>query len=77
MTKLKSRLLPNWRSLWKAWSMQLAAIGVVLPELLELVATNADSLSWLDEGVKNTIRLVCLMGVVLLRPIKQESVRNS
>ena len=77
MGKLKSRLLPNWRSLWKAWSMQLAAIGVVLPELLELVAANADSLSWLDEGVKNTIRLVCLMGVVLLRPIKQESVRGS
>ena len=77
MGKLKSKLLPNWRSLWKAWSMQLAAVGVVLPELLELVATNADSLSWLDEGVKNTIRLVCLMGVVLLRPIKQESVRSS
>ena len=77
MGKLKSRLLPNWRSLWKAWSMQLSAIGVVLPELLELVAANADSLSWLDEGVKNTIRLVCLMGVVLLRPIKQESVRGS
>lgn len=67
----RSRLVPHWRSLWRAWSVQLAALGVVLPEALQLIADNSDALDWLDGGMKNTIRLACLVGVVLLRPVKQ------
>ena len=70
---VRSRLGPAWRSLWRAWSVQLAALGVVLPEALQLIADNSDALDWLDGGMKNTIRLACLVGVVLLRPVKQKA----
>jgi len=67
------RLVENWRAvLAKAWSVQLAALGIALPELLQVIADNTDSLSWLDGGYKSGIRLACLLGVVLLRPIKQK-----
>lgn len=65
------RLIENWRTLWRAWSMRIAALGVVLPELLQIIADNTDSLQWLDGGVKSGIRLACLIGVVLARPVKQ------
>ena len=67
------KLVEDWRKLWKAWSLQLAALGIALPELLQLIADNTDSLQWLDGGYKSGIRLACLIGVVLLRPIKQEA----
>ena len=51
--------------------MRFAALGIALPELLQLVADNTDSLQWLDGGYKSAIRLACLVGVVLLRPVKQ------
>ena len=66
-------LTPNWRRLWRAWSMQLAVLGVALPELLQLVVENIDSLGGFDSSTKNAIRLACLVGVVLLRPIKQRT----
>jgi hypothetical protein len=68
---MKIRLIENWRTLWRAWSMRIAALGVVLPELLQVIADNTDSLEWLDGGVKSGIRLACLIGVVLARPVKQ------
>lgn len=68
----RSRLVPYWRSLWRAWSVQLAALGVVLPELLQLIADNTGDFDLLGGGTKNTIRLACLIGVVLLRPVKQK-----
>lgn len=66
-------LIENWKTLWKAWSVQLAALGIALPELLQLIADNTGSLEWLDGGYKSGIRLACLIGVVLLRPVKQEA----
>ena len=68
---MKIQLIENWRALWKAWSIQLAALGIALPELLQLVADNTDLLSGFDVGYKSLIRLACLVGVVLLRPVKQ------
>ena len=68
---MKIQLIENWRALWKAWSIQLAALGIALPELLQLVADNTDLLSGFDAGYKSLIRLACLVGVVLLRPVKQ------
>lgn len=65
------KLVDGWRSLWRAWSIQLAALGIALPELLQLVADNTDLLSGFDTGYKSLIRLACLVGVVLLRPVKQ------
>lgn len=65
------KLIDNWRTLWKAWSLQFAALGIALPELLQIIADNTGSLEWLDGGYKSGIRLACLIGVVLLRPIKQ------
>lgn len=68
------KLIPEWKALWKAWSVQLAALGIALPELLQLIADNTGSLDWLDSGYKSGIRLACLIGVVLLRPVKQGGV---
>jgi hypothetical protein len=66
-------LVPNWRRLWRAWSVRFAAIGIIVPELLQLIADNADSLGWLKDWT-GTVRLVCLVLVLLLRPVKQEAV---
>ena len=68
---MKINLIDGWRSIWRAWSIQLAALGIALPELLQLVADNTDLLSGFDAGYKSLIRLACLVGVVLLRPVKQ------
>ena len=65
------KLVDGWRSLWRAWSIQLAALGIALPELMQLIADNTDLLIGFDVGWKSVIRLACLVGVVLLRPVKQ------
>ncbi len=64
-------LVPNWKSLWKAWSLRAAALGLVLPEVLQVIADNSAGLPWLDDGTKSAIRLAALVLVILLRPIKQ------
>lgn len=71
---MKLTLVSNWRSLWRAFSLHAAALGIVLPEILQLVADNSSALLWLDDGWKSGIRLACLIGVVLLRPVRQITV---
>jgi len=71
---MKIELVPNWRKLWRSWSLRFAALGAALPELLQLVADNTDSLAWFDDGYKSGIRLACLVLVIVLRPVKQEAV---
>lgn len=68
------KLVSNWKSLWKAASMRFAFAGVAAPELLQFVADNTDYLPWVDPDVKNLIRVACLAGVILTRPIQQASV---
>lgn len=67
------KLVTGWRNLWRAWSMQLAALGLVLPELLQLVADNTSLLSGMNDGWKAVIRVACLAGVIVLRPIQQRA----
>ena len=67
-------LVSNWKALWKAWSMQLAAAGILLPELLQLIADNSDLLPWLGPDLKSLIRVAALVGVILTRPIQQPAV---
>ncbi|WP_218510352.1 hypothetical protein [Variovorax sp. dw_308] len=50
-------LIEGWQKLWRAWSIRFAALGIALPELLQLIADNTDSLTWLDGGYKSGIRL--------------------
>jgi len=70
----KPQLVPNWKSLWKAASVQILALGALLPEVLQVVANNTDLLPWLDDGYKSGIRLAAIIAAVLVRPIKQTSV---
>ena len=65
------KLIDGWKSLWRAWSMRLAALGVVMPEIMQIIADNTAYLPWLDVDWKNMIRTGFLIGVVLARPIKQ------
>lgn len=68
---MKVRLVPNARKLWRAWSVQMAAVGAVLPELMQLVADNSDALPWFDQGDKDALRLGCLVLIPVLRAVQQ------
>lgn len=68
---MQIKLIPNWRQLWRAWSMQMALLGVALPGVLQLIADNIGGMDWLDGKTKGMIRLACLVGVLVLRPVKQ------
>lgn len=71
---MKITLVENWRHLWKAASIQILALGAVLPEVLQLVADNSSLIPWLDDGYKSAIRLVCMVLAILFRPVRQASV---
>jgi hypothetical protein len=70
------KLVENWRQLWKAWVMRFAALGIALPELMTLLADNTVLLPMFDDSTKNLIRLVCLVCVVLSRPVKQDNLAS-
>lgn len=70
----KITLVANWRRLWRAASLQILALGAVLPELLQAIADNTDLLPWLDDGYKSGIRLAAIVAAIVLRPIKQQAV---
>jgi hypothetical protein len=67
------KLVENWRKLWKSWTVMLATAGIFLPDILQIVAENIDGIPLIDTGHKSLIRLACLILIVLLRPVKQES----
>ena len=67
------RLVPNWRKLYKYWSVQVAALGLALPEVLSMIADNSHLLPWLDDEIKAAIRIGCLVAVPLVRAIQQRN----
>jgi len=66
-------LVENWKKLWRSWTVQLAAAGIFVPDILQILAENIDGVPLIDAGHKSLIRLACLIAIVLLRPVKQES----
>lgn len=64
------KLVPRW---WRAWSLWAAAVGVALPEILQLIADNTSLLVFLPPEWYGVIRLVALILVLILRPIKQQN----
>lgn len=73
---MKIKLISEWKRLWRAWTMWAAGVGIVLPDLLNIVAENIDGVALLDAGHKSLIRLACLVAVVLLRPIQQPALKE-
>ena len=67
------KLVAEWKKLWKAWTIQLAALGIVLPDLLQVLADNSSLMPWFDDGTKSALRLACLILIVVLRPIQQKA----
>lgn len=67
------KLVEDWKSLWKSWTIQLAALGIALPDLLQVIADNSSLIPGWDDGYKSGVRLACLVLIVLLRPVKQAS----
>lgn len=65
-----------WEVLLKSWSVYVAGLGLVLPELADLVLSNLDSLP-LSPEKKMWIRVGALALVIVLRPIPQRSLRKS
>lgn len=70
---MKFALVPNWRKLWKSWSLRFAALGLAVPEILQVIADNTDAFP-IDAGWKSLIRTVFLVLVILARPVKQVAV---
>lgn len=64
-------LIPDWKRIYRMWSVQVAAIGVALPEVLGMIADNSHYLPWLDDDIKAAIRIGCLVAVPLVRAIQQ------
>lgn len=69
------RLVENWKRLWKSYTVLLASAGIFLPDVLQVIADNVDGLPMIDAQFKSLARLCCLVAIVLLRPVKQESLR--
>ena len=69
------KLVENWRKLWKSWTVMLATAGIFVPDILQIIAENIDGIPLIDTGHKSLIRLACLILIVLLRPVKQESLK--
>lgn len=66
------KLIDNWRRvLLRSWAVYAATLGLLLPDLLQLLADHIDSLPYLDEGHKSLIRVACLAAVIVLRVVKQ------
>lgn len=66
-------LVEGWKKLWRSFTIQLAAAGIFLPDLLQVIADNSDLIPGWDDGMKSGIRLACLIAIVMLRPVKQAS----
>ncbi len=62
------------KNFWKTWSWQLAAVALVAPELLQVIADNTSLIHFVSEGMKDTIRLAALVAIAVLRPIKQKGI---
>jgi hypothetical protein len=69
----KPQLVDNWKTLWKSLVMWSAGVGLVLPEILQLITDQTQAMASLDADTKNWIRIVCLALVIVFRPIKQTS----
>lgn len=67
------KLVENWKKLYKSWTVMLATAGIFVPDILQIIAENIDGIPLIDAGHKSLIRLACLIAIVLLRPVKQES----
>lgn len=70
---MKVELVEGWAKLWKSFTIQLAAAGIFLPDILQILAENIDAMPMLDNGHKSLIRLACLIAIVVMRPVKQAS----
>lgn len=71
--KIPFALVPDWKSMWRWWSVRIALLGLALPDLLQLISSSIDALPNIDSGAKEYIRMACLAGVILLRPVRQAS----
>jgi len=67
------KLVDKW---WKAWTVRVAAAGVALPEILQLIAENTALIPFLPVEWQGLIRPVALVLVLILRPIKQSNMRD-
>lgn len=64
------KLVDKW---WKSWSLRIAAIGLALPEIMNVIAANTQLLVFLPPDVRGYIYMAALIGAIVTRPIKQKS----
>lgn len=64
------RFVDKW---WRAWSLRIAALGLAIPEILQIVADNTELLVFLPPDWRGYIYILALLGAVIARPIKQKN----
>lgn len=68
------KLVEKW---WKSWSLRIAALGLAIPEILQVVANNTELLVFLPPQWQGYIYVIALIGAIIARPIKQSNMEPS
>lgn len=70
------KLVKNWKSLYRTWTVKLATAGLIAPEVLQLIADNTDKVPKLSLEDENTLRLICLCLIIVFRHVNQNIDEN-
>lgn len=65
------KIVPNWRQHWRSMSVWAMSLGIVLPDLLNIVAENVAGFPWMDDGWKSIVRTICLCLALVLHFVNQ------
>ena len=63
----------DWKLYRTRWSVWFASLGLLLPDLLQLLADNSRLLPWFSDENKSVIYIVCLIGVLVTRGLPQRT----
>ena len=66
------KLVEKW---WKSWSLRIAAFGLALPDILNVIAANTHLLVFVSPDVRGYIYMAALIAAILIRPIKQDNMQ--
>lgn len=76
------KLVFSYSELKDRWSAQLLAIGLLFPDVLEVVvsalnffAENSHTIPGLSADAKSWLRIACMVGALIVLPIQQKKLQ--
>ena len=76
------KLVFKYSELKDRWSAQLLAIGLLLPDVLDVIvsllnffAENSHAIPGLDASTKSWLRIGCMVGALIVLPIQQKKLQ--